>query len=171
MMKSFHLFPLRFLRFCNGLCVPIVAQMPLKTLVEPVKWTPAKSRLARTVSVSFQVSKTTLITPSGTPASLNTSIMICAEKVAVTWFPYHYPSCCTCWKISGNAPKLNGVMHKRILQEVCTLRRFHVSEVDVSLFPIFESANAAENAKVNCLTCINLCLSVLDCAIIVAALI
>ncbi|CAI8293159.1 MAG: Uncharacterised protein [Flavobacteriaceae bacterium] len=49
-------------------------------LVDPVKWSPLKSGLLNTVSVIISGSpKTTLITPSGTPASLNTSMIILAE--------------------------------------------------------------------------------------------
>ena len=61
---------------------PICFHSFLKISVDPVKCNPEKSGLARTVFVIITGSpNTTLITPAGTPASLNTSIITLAEYI------------------------------------------------------------------------------------------
>ena len=58
----------------------MVFQKLLKTDVEPVKWRPLNSFLQRAFSVIRDaLPYTALITPSGKPASFNTSIIIFAE--------------------------------------------------------------------------------------------
>ena len=52
--------------------VPIERQMPWKTEVEPVKWTPPRRPSAMTGSPTVPpLPGTKLMTPSGTPASWN----------------------------------------------------------------------------------------------------
>src|SRR5690606_32744518 len=63
---------------------PIVFQMFWKTPVDPVKWMPAKSGWLKITSpASGPSTNTKLITPGGTPASLNTSISTCALYIWV----------------------------------------------------------------------------------------
>ena len=92
----------------------MVFQMSLNTCVEPVKCTPAKSRLAKTVSLIMAASpKTTLITPSGSPASLKMSMMIFAEK---TWLSLGFQRttlpimAALAGRLAAIAVKLKGVM-------------------------------------------------------------
>ena len=55
-------------------------QISLKTFVEPVKCNPAKSLWLKTTSpITGPDEGTIFITPSGSPASLNNSIIILAE--------------------------------------------------------------------------------------------
>ena len=88
--------------------------MSLNTCVDPVKCTPAKSRLAKTVLVIISASpKTTLITPSGTPASLKISMIIFAENTwlslgfQITTFPI---MAALAGKLAAIAVKLKGVI-------------------------------------------------------------
>ena len=63
---------------------PIVFHIELKTAVEPVKWTPARSGLARAASPILAPGPwTRLITPGGRPASVRSCIRKCAEYAAV----------------------------------------------------------------------------------------
>src|SRR6185437_6850665 len=63
---------------------PTVFHMPLKTAVEPVKWMPARSRLASAGSpTSAPLPYTRLITPGGRPASSYSFISHHAEYAAV----------------------------------------------------------------------------------------
>jgi hypothetical protein len=52
-----------------------------KYMSRTCKVDPAKSRLARTVSVTINASQNYIDNSIRTPASLNTSIIICAEKL------------------------------------------------------------------------------------------
>src|SRR3954453_5465001 len=64
--------------------LPIVRQIEWKTPVEPVKWTPASSGLARAAApISAPGPNTRLITPGGSPASSRIRIVIQAESAWV----------------------------------------------------------------------------------------
>ena len=83
------------------------------TPVEPVKWIPAKCGLAKSTSVTIRASPfTTLITPAGKPAFLNTSTITFAEKTCealgfqITTLPI---SAALVGKLPEIAVKLNGV--------------------------------------------------------------
>jgi hypothetical protein len=62
------------------------------------------------VSVIIPGLKTTLITPSGTPASLNTSIMICAENIwlSLGFKQQRYLIAALAGRLAAIAVKLNG---------------------------------------------------------------
>ena len=63
---------------------PIVFQIPWKTPVEPVKWTPARSGLASATSPTVAPEpKTRLTTPGGRPASSSSFSVQYAETIAV----------------------------------------------------------------------------------------
>src|SRR5882672_6518705 len=95
---------------------PIVFHIDWKTGVEPVKWTPARSGLARAGSpISAPDPYTRLMTPGGRPAASKSFIRKCAEYAAVdagfhtTVFPIRAA-------LPGRFPpiavKLNGVTAK-----------------------------------------------------------
>src|SRR2546423_10023335 len=90
--------------------------MPLNTAVDPVKWMPARSGLARAGSpTSAPEPYTRLITPGGNPASSYSFIKKCAEYAAVdagfqtTVFPI---SATDVGRLPAIAVKLNGVTAK-----------------------------------------------------------
>ena len=63
---------------------PTSPQRPWKTLVEPVKWMPARSGwLSAALDTSAPWPGTMLITPSGRPAACSICIHRCAAKVWV----------------------------------------------------------------------------------------
>ena len=93
--------------------LPIFFQISWKTLVEPVKWIPAKCGLANSASVIIAASPcSTLITPSGKPAFLNTSTIILAENTCealgfqITTLPIR---AALAGRLPEIAVKLNGV--------------------------------------------------------------
>ena len=75
-----------------------------------------------------------LITPSGTPASLNTSIMICAEK---TWLSlgFQITTLPIIAALAGRFPaiavKLNGVIAYTKPSRGLYSKRFHISEFEL----------------------------------------
>ena len=96
---------------------PMVLHILWNTAVEPVKCSPAKSGCVRTLSaVSLPLVNIKLITPSGSPASLNTSIItfaayIClSEAFQTTTFP---SIAIQEGRFPAIAVKLNGVRAKQ----------------------------------------------------------
>src|SRR5436305_3040054 len=90
--------------------------MPLNTAVDPVKWIPARVRLASAGSpTSAPEPYTRLITPGGSPASSKSFIRKYAEYAAVdagfqtTVFPM---SAAEVGRLPAMAVKLNGVTAK-----------------------------------------------------------
>src|SRR2546428_11584588 len=95
---------------------PIVFHIDWKTGVDPVKWTPARSGLARAGSpTSAPEPYTRLITPGGKPASSKSFIKKCAEYAAVD-AGFHTTVLPISAALPGRLPaiavKLNGVTAK-----------------------------------------------------------
>src|SRR5438132_11209616 len=95
---------------------PIVFQIDWKTGVEPVKWTPARSGLARAGSpIAAPEPYTRLMTPGGSPAASYSLIRKYAEYAAVdagfqtTVFPI---SAALVGRLPTIAVKVNGVTAK-----------------------------------------------------------
>jgi len=93
---------------------PTVRHRDWKTLVDPVKWMPARSRSARTTSETASPSPgTRLITPGGSPASVSSRIVKCAANCWVgagfhtTVLPM---SAGAVGRLPAIAVKLNGVI-------------------------------------------------------------
>ena len=92
---------------------PIVSHMLLKTAVDPVKCTPARSRCASATSeIAAGSPGTKLITPGGSPASSRICRMYHADNIAVapgfqsTVFPINAGAP---GRLPPMAVKLNGV--------------------------------------------------------------